>query len=144
MTDYLELFFTLIKEPVIKAIFCIIGSILAAKIADWIISKVLSRLVGSTSSSIDDKIVQILHRPIYYSILFIGLGISVKLFLLPEIISFVLLGLFKTVAVIIWSLALFQSFMYFITWYGRQSQKDNVKMPDNFNLGCIPFKRSIM
>ena len=25
-----------------------------------------------------------------------------------------------------------------------QSQKDNVKMPDNFNLGCIPFKRSIM
>ena len=60
MTDYLELFFTLIKEPVIKAIFCIIGSIIAAKIADWIISKVLSHLVDRTSSSIDVKIFQIL------------------------------------------------------------------------------------
>ena len=89
MTDYLELFFALIKEPFTRAILCIVASFIAAKIADWIISKVLSRLVGRTSSSIDDKIVQILHRPIYYSILFIGLGISVKLFHLPEILSFV-------------------------------------------------------
>jgi len=126
MTDYLDLFFTLIKEPVIRAVLCIVGSIVAAKLADWIISKVLSRLVDRTSSSIDDKIVQILHRPIYYSILFIGLGISVKLFHLPEILSFIFLGLFKTIAVIIWSFALFQSFMHFITWYGRQGRKDNI------------------
>ena len=126
MTDYLELFFTLIKEPVIKAIFCIIGSILAAKIADWIISGVLSRLVDKTSSSIDDRIIQILQRPIYYSILFIGLFISVHLFEMPEVITYVLKGLFKTVAVIIWSFALFQSFMHFITWYEKKGQKDNI------------------
>ena len=125
MIDYLELVVSLIEEPIIMAILCIIGSIVAAKISDWIITSILSRLVGRTSSSIDDKIVQILHRPIYYSILFLGLGISVNLFLLPEILSFVLLGLFKTIAVIIWSLALFQSFTHFINWYGQQSQKDN-------------------
>ena len=126
MTDYIELFLSLIKEPVTRAILCIAGSIVAAKIADMIISRVLSRIVDRTSSSIDDKIVQILHRPIYYSILFIGLGISVKLFHLPEILSFIFLGLFKTIAVIIWSFALFQSFMHFITWYGRQGRKDNI------------------
>jgi len=126
MADYLELFLALTKQPVIRAVFCIISSLIVAKIADWIISSVLSRLVNRTSSSIDDKIIQILHRPIYYSILFIGLGISVKLFHLPEFISFVLLGLFKTIAVIIWSFALFQSFMHFITWYGSQSRKDNI------------------
>jgi len=126
MTDYLESFLALIKEPVARAIFCIVGSIIAAKIADMIISRVLSRIVDRTTSTIDDKIVQILHRPIYYSILFIGLGISVKLFHLPEIISFVLLSLFKTTAVIIWSFALFQSFMYFITWYGSKSPKENI------------------
>ena len=126
MTDYLELFLALIKEPFTRAILCIVASFIAAKIADLIISKVLSHVVDRTISSIDDKIVQILHRPIYYSILFIGLGISVKLFNLPEIISFVLLSLFKTTAVIIWSLALFQSFMYFIIWYGSKNPKENI------------------
>ena len=134
MTNYLELFLSLIKEPVTRAILCIAGSIIAAKIADMIISRVLSRIVDRTSSSIDDKIVQILHRPIYYSILFIGLGISVKLFHLPEILSFVFLSLFKTIAVIIWSFALFQSFMYFITWYGSKSTKENI-----FQIQTLPI-----
>ena len=126
MQDYLELLFNLIKQPIIQAVLCVIGSILAAKIADWIIGRVLSNLANRTSSTIDDNIIQILHRPIYYSILFIGLGISVKAFNLPEVLSFVLLGLFKTIAVIIWSFALFQSFMHFIIWYGGQSKKDNI------------------
>lgn len=126
MTDYLVLFLTLIKEPIIIAVLCVIGSIIAAKISDWIITRGLSRLVNRTSSNIDDKIVQIFHRPIYYSILFIGLGISVKLFHLPEAISFVLLGFFKTICIIIWSVALFQSFMHFINWYSSQENDGTV------------------
>ena len=115
MTDYLELFFALIKQPVIQAILYVIGSLTAAKIADWIITTILSRLANRTSSTIDDRIIQILHRPIYYSILFMGLGISVHLFQMPEVITFVLKGLFKTIVVIIWSFALFHSFIHFIT-----------------------------
>ena len=26
----------------------------------------------------------------------------------------------------------------------EQSKENKIQMPDNFNLGCIPFKRSIM
>ena len=126
MTVYLEQFFTLIKEPIIRAIFCIVGSFVAAKISDWIITRILSRLVDRTSSSIDDKIVQIFHRPIYYSILFIGLGISVKVFHLPEALSFVILGFFKTICIIIWSVALFQSFMHFINWYSNQEKDGTI------------------
>ena len=100
MTDYSELFFALIKQPVIQAILYVIGSLAAAKIADWIITTILSRLANRTSSTIDDRIIQILHRPIYYSILFMGLGISVHLFQMPEVITFVLKGLFKTIVVI--------------------------------------------
>ena len=133
MIDYLELFITLIKQPVIKAMFCIICSFIIAKIADWIISRVLSRLVDRTSTSIDNKIVQILHRPIYYSILFLGLFISIHLFQMPEVISFSLKGLFKTIAVIIWSFALFQSFMYFITWYSRKDRQTNI-----FHIHTLP------
>ena len=63
MTDYLELFFALIKQPVIQAILYVIGSLTAAKIADWIITTILSRLANRTSSTIDDRIIQISIDP---------------------------------------------------------------------------------
>ena len=126
MTDYLELFFTLIKQPVTQAVLYVIGSLVIAKLADWIISTVLSRIANQTSSTIDDRIIQILHRPIYYSILFMGLGISIKLLQLPDIITFVFIGLFKSMAIFIWSVALFKAFMHFINWYCHQSKSKSI------------------
>ena len=126
MTDYLELFFALIKQPVIQAILYVIGSLMVAKLADWIITTVLSRLANRTSSTIDDSIIQILHRPIYYSILFMGLGISITLLQLPEIITFIFIGLFKSMAILIWSVALFQAFMHFINWYSQQTKGKSI------------------
>ena len=126
MADYLDPVIKLLEISVVRAVLCVIGSILAAKLVDWIIGRILSRLVDKTRSTVDDKIVQILHRPIYYSILFMGLFISVQLFQMPDGITDVFKGLFKTIAVIIWAVALFQSFIHFITWYGRQSRKDSI------------------
>ena len=126
MTDYLELFIALIKQPVIQAILYVIGSLMVAKLADWIITTVLSRLANRTSSTIDDRIIQILHRPIYYSILFMGLGISITLLQLPEIITFIFIGLFKSMAILIWSVALFQAFMHFINWYSQQTKGKSI------------------
>ena len=109
-----------------QAILYVIGSLTAAKIADWIITTILSRLANRTSSTIDDRIIQILHRPIYYSILFMGLGISITLLQLPEIITFIFIGLFKSMAILIWSVALFQAFMHFINWYSQQTKGKSI------------------
>ncbi|HIN19957.1 MAG TPA: hypothetical protein EYM76_03660, partial [Candidatus Marinimicrobia bacterium] len=117
MNDYLEILYTLIQNTVFQAGLYVIGSLVTAKLADWIITKILSRLASRTASTIDDRIIQILHRPIYYSILFVGLGISITLLQLPDIITFVFIGIFKSMAILIWSLALFQAFMHFINWY---------------------------
>ena len=141
MTDKFELFYTLINQPVIKAILYVFGSLLAAKLADWIITKVLSRLANRTFSTIDDKIIHILHRPIYYSILFMGLGISIKFLQLPDFITFIFIGLFKSMAILIWSVALFQAFMHFINWYSQQSKGKSIvqihTMPLFDNVGKV-------
>jgi len=126
MADYLELFFNLIKQPVIQAVLYVIGSLVVAKLADWIIASVLSRLANRTSNTIDDRIIQILHRPIYYSILFMGLGVSIKLLQLPDIITYVFIGLFKSIAIFIWSIALFYAFMHFINWYSQQGKGKSI------------------
>ena len=46
MNDYFELIITLIKQPIIRAILFIMCSFLAAQIADWGLTSVLSRLVN--------------------------------------------------------------------------------------------------
>ena len=126
MLEYLELLIEWLKVPAVQAVLCVVASIIAAKLVDWAIIRVLSKLVNRTKSTIDDKIIQIVHRPIYYSILFMGLGISVKLFPLPEVIAFTFIGLFKTITIILWSVALFQSFIHFIDWYSNQSKNTGI------------------
>ena len=126
MKIYIEPIINLIEISFVKAILFIIGSILAAKIADFIITRILSRLVNQTSSTIDDKIISILHRPIYYSILFLGLGISVELFQMPTVITNTFIRIFKTITIIFWSTALFHSFMHVISWYSQSSKKDSM------------------
>ena len=64
MQEYLDLLINCIQIKAVQAVLCIIGSILAAKLADWIIGRILFRLVNRTTSTIDDKIIQIIHRPI--------------------------------------------------------------------------------
>ena len=57
MPEYLELLIEWLKIPVVQAVLCVVASILAAKLVDWAIIRVLSRLVNRTKSTIDDKII---------------------------------------------------------------------------------------
>ena len=123
MEKYIEIIMGLLQIPTVKAILFVIISFVTAKLADWIIRSVLKKLVNRTNTTIDDKIIHLLHRPIYYSILFLGLGISVNLIQFPEVINSILLGLFKTIVVIIWSTTLFHSFLHFINWYSKQDNE---------------------
>ena len=77
-------------------------SIIAAKATDIIFTILFKRLVDKTKTSLDDKIVHLLHRPIFYSILFIGFSVAVKAAVLPDYIDFALVGIFKTITIIIW------------------------------------------
>ena len=47
MAEYVELLINILQNQAVQAVLCIIGSILAAKLADWIISRILSRLVDT-------------------------------------------------------------------------------------------------
>ena len=98
-------------------------------------------MAGKTRTTIDDHIIDILHRPIYLSILFIGLGFSASLLDILSSIQFIINGSLKTIIVIIWGSAIFKSFIYVINWYSSKSglRKQNQKrlMPLFDNLGKI-------
>jgi len=129
-----EVFFS--NYPLVNFIFLIFISMILAKIIDFIFTSLLSKIVKKTNNEIDDKMVEIIHKPIYYSFLFVGLrfAISIKSLGLNQGAIFVFSSLLKTMAIFIWCIALFKIFILLINWYS--SQNSNKK---NVNLKLLPL-----
>ena len=92
--DRAELSLDSILAPVMKiwgglpgffqALVLVVLSIVCAKLADWILSSYVSRLVGKTETTIDDELVELMHRPVFLLVLFLGLGMAAEQAGLPE------------------------------------------------------------
>ena len=124
----------------IQSALIVIGAVIVAKIADIIFTRIFSRLVSKTQTSLDDKIVDLLHRPIFYSIIFIGLSIAVKRAGIPDYIDFAVVGIFKTITILIWFIILTRIFVISMKWAsGRTSSKlfQHKTLPLFNNLGKI-------
>ena len=67
---YQTLYEYLDGNPSMHFIILVFGSVIAAKLADIIFISFLSRIVQKTKTTIDDSIIEALHKPIYYSLLF--------------------------------------------------------------------------
>jgi MscS family membrane protein len=59
-------------SPYINAILSVLLFIVIAKFIDIFVDKVLRRIARVTKSDLDDKIIDIIHRPIYLTIILIG------------------------------------------------------------------------
>ena len=82
------------NKPLLASIY-ILSSIIIAYIVDKIFIASLRLLVKRSDTEIDDKILDFIHKPIYYSILFFGINIAVSLL---EISSKVNFYLFKIIS----------------------------------------------
>ena len=124
----------LLENQFYKALIFVLLSIIIAKISDIFFSSILRRLALKTETDIDEDIIDALHSPIYYSILFIGLGLSVSNLGFTEFINFIIIGILKTFIVVIWSTAIFKFFSIIIDWYS-----DKTKGDDNYQVSLLPL-----
>ena len=112
MEQLIVQFSEIIDSPTLLTGCFVIISLILAKVSDFIFSFLVRKIVVKTNSNIDDQIVGYLHKPIYYSILFVGLTITMQTInKVPENIQYILMGIFKSIAIAIWSFALFNIFM---------------------------------
>ncbi len=76
--------------------------ILVGKIADWTISRTMGKIASRSKSDVDDRLVALLHRPIFLSFVLLGLALATKRVGLPAPPEFLTLGILKTIAVAVW------------------------------------------
>ena len=129
-------FSNVIHDPILRTGCLVLLSVFIAKISDIIISFFVRKIVSKTKSDIDDKIIFYLHKPIYYSILFLGLSLTIQTLeqSIPDGIKYVLLAAFKSIAIAIWSFSLFNILMLLLKWYSNRGGKSTP-----FNRSAVPL-----
>jgi len=72
-------------EKIIVAILIFLASIVVAKIVYLLVEKYFKKLAAKTKSRIDDELLRILHKPIYYVVILIGVQIAVSYLLVSTV-----------------------------------------------------------
>jgi len=93
------------SSPYINALLSLIAFIVIAKIADLLIDKVLRKCSRLTRAGIDDRIIDLIHRPIFFTILITGVVLSVRSLEPSQNIVFYAEGILYSVLAVIWCIA---------------------------------------
>ena len=94
--------------PWVRALEAILLSGLAAKLVDVITTRFLLRLTLRTNTTLDDQLVALLHRPIFVSVILIGLHVATKIMELNPDVDGVFVATIQTAAVFVWASAGFK------------------------------------
>ncbi|RJQ16251.1 MAG: mechanosensitive ion channel family protein [Nitrospiraceae bacterium] len=92
-------------NPAISALILFAFYIVAAKIADLSIDKGFRRLTKMTTSEMDDKVIDFIHRPVFFTVVIIGCIHAVRILEASERFIFYSNGLLVSVLTFIWGLS---------------------------------------
>ena len=116
-------------------------SFICATIIDKIFILSLKKFVKKTKTDLDDKLIDILHPAIYYTILFVGFYLAINAISVPDKINYIFNSSIKSLIVFYWSFGLSKSFSTIIKWATtREEDKGLIKkrtLPLFDNLGKI-------
>ncbi|MDH5711834.1 MAG: hypothetical protein OEZ15_09255, partial [Gammaproteobacteria bacterium] len=90
------------ESAYLQALGILVSAYVFGKLVNFFMSVVLHRLASRSKSQLDDQVIRLLEAPVFYSIIIIGAAIAAMLILSGEV-ERVVLPLFKTVAVIVWT-----------------------------------------
>jgi len=125
----------LLKDYVyLQALVIALVALVLAKLAEWLILRSLARLTRRTRSDVDDRLIELLQRPLFYSIFLAGLGMALRVVKLPEPFAFLCTGLLTTAVVLIWTAFAVRFAGLMLGWMGRRPKRFPMVQPATFPL----------
>ena len=138
LKDYYYLIFS---NAALKGAALIVASIISAKLIDVIFTFIVKKMVKTTKTTLDDRILQLMHKPIFYSILFIGFMISIKAIEFSDYIEYLLIGILKTITILIWLYVVSKILVMSMEWASRKTAANKILQKNTVplfnNLGKI-------
>ncbi|HLT36782.1 MAG TPA: hypothetical protein VK034_10860, partial [Enhygromyxa sp.] len=125
----MDMILELLQEPLIHAAAVIIGSIVAAWLVELLITKTLAAAAAKTKTDMDDKIVDVIRRPIFLSVLLYGLDWALDIMVLPPRLATPIDSLLKTLIILIWSVAATRIGSIVLTGLAARERKRSMLQP---------------
>jgi len=94
--------------PWVRTLEVLVFSAFAAKIVSLLISRILLRLTQWTDTDLDDQLVELIHRPVFVSVILIGFYVAIKILGWNPGLEHVLIALIQTAAIFVWTSAGFK------------------------------------
>ena len=113
----------------IQALVAVVLSLALAKLSDWIITRVIMRVARRTKSELDDRLIQILHRPVFVTVLLIGLSLSFLLIAPSESIRWFWRNSVATLVILIWVTFGVQASTIVYSWLTRDTKRVRAIQP---------------
>ncbi len=114
----------------LQALLILLASLVLARVADWLLTRGLTKLTRRTKSPIDDQALEMLHKPIRHSVLLAGLSVAITLVQPPAPFDFMAFGAIKTLVVVIWLLMGTRLTLLILDWMTRHPDRFHVVQPD--------------
>lgn len=94
------------EHMALRAITVLVLALLAALVLDRVVMRLLKRLSNHTTSRIDDQILGYLGRPLFHSIMMLGLAAAISILRPGDKLEGLLFSVMQSYAVLLWSLFL--------------------------------------
>ena len=122
-----------------------LGSFVVAWLVERIILGVLRRIAATTKTRLDDLVLDLLRRPIFFSLLFIGFDWSVRLLDPPGTITESMTrSVMYTLAIFLWSLALVRMSSLLLRALSKRKSQTGLMQPRTLPLFDILSKTGIL
>lgn len=93
-------------SPAIRSLVIFFIYVLLAKTADILTEKVFRRLARLSASSLDDRIIDLIHRPVFFTVLAVGAVHSIKVLDISDKFNFYSSGALFTFLSVLWCICI--------------------------------------
>jgi small-conductance mechanosensitive channel len=118
-----------LDRPFVEPALIVVASVVLAYLVEAIIRRTLVVLASRTITNLDDHIIEALRRPIFLSVIFVGLWLAATSFGLDDSGRFVVRAGLETIAVLVWTVALMQIGSLLIVTVGTKRRGTSVLQP---------------
>ncbi len=130
-----------LDSPVALALALFVGSLVLAKLADVVVTRLLRQFTRRTRTDLDDRLIDALHAPIFWSVVLVGAYLAQAAVPPPPPFDFVATALLKTTGIVLWTGAGFRIASVVLALVARVSKRvawlDNQTLPLFDNLAKL-------
>lgn len=109
--------------PLWTALALTVAFYVVAKLAEWILLAIVPRLTARTKTDVDDQLLSLVRKPIFFSVFFFGLSLAIAVLALPARFEDLTVNILGTLVILSWLGAGFPGFRIVLDALGRHKDK---------------------